>query len=371
NVLVLTMDGILTVFVGGLFSYALGVVVVDEWKETKGHGSGVSQTGLGLMQQAPYQRKMNEREEQLLSVLSPTTPKSYVFERNERVKQRTQYRDRALLKFYFTLAFIALAITFILFIVLFFAGVVQLMMYSVAVSVVCFSLMYNANWGLIPACCCCCLREPVLTLQDFKKLDGSLLLLLLLLLYIHIYISFLIEQKQSPLEKKIRELSDRWVEYICVPLDTCHFRRACQNISLLCKSQPQSDTTTTTTTASTAATVAAATTTTTTSTTTVALVTDDDQNKEKEGSLNSEKELQLTTTSLRTGQNKDKDKKEEEYDEMVWEGKLDEIAEAIQQNTPFDLERLWNFFDTNQSGVIDSRKTLSKLVFSLFCVFVK
>ncbi|ETN99702.1 hypothetical protein RFI_37768, partial [Reticulomyxa filosa] len=62
---------------------------------------------------------------------------------------------------------------------------------------------------------------------------------------------------------------------------------------------------------------------------------------------------------------------EEEYDEMVWEGKLDEIAEAIQQNTPFDLERLWNFFDTNQSGVIDSRKTLSKLVFSLFCVFVK
>ncbi|ETO07291.1 mucin TcMUCI, partial [Reticulomyxa filosa] len=269
NVLVLTMDGVLTVFVGGLFSYALGVVVAGEWKETKGHGSGMSQVGLGLTQQASYQKKMNEKEEQLLSMLSPTTPKSYVFERNERAKQRTQYRDHALLKFYFTLAFIALAVTFILFIALFFAGVVQLLMYSVAVSVVCFSLMYNANWGLIPACCCCCLREPILTLQDFKKLD---------------------EQKQSHWKRK----------YESNPIDGSSISaRACQNIPFLCKSRSQPDTTTTTTTTSAAKTTA----TTTSITTAVALVTDDEQNKEKEGSSNSEKELRLTTTSLKADKN--------------------------------------------------------------------
>ncbi|ETO32467.1 hypothetical protein RFI_04651, partial [Reticulomyxa filosa] len=308
----------------GLFSYALGVVVVDEWKETKGHGSGVSQTGLGLIHQASHQKKTNEKEEQLLSVASSNC-----------------------------------------------------LMYSIAVSVVCFSLMYNANWGFIPACCCCCLREPILTLQNFKKLDGPFFFFYSLLLILLLLTSFFFD---CQLEKKIRKLSDRWIEYICVPLDTCHFRRMCQNIPLLCKPQPQPDTTTT----------AAATVTTVTTVVLVALVAGDDQNKGEEESLNSEKELLLTTAS--TGTHSDKDKKkdkkegtlspksrsvtevkwlEEEYDEMVWEGKLDEIAEAIQQNTSFDLERLWGFFDTNQSGVIDSRKTLSKLVFSLFCVFAK
>ena len=58
-----------------------------------------------------------------------------------------------------------------------------------------------------------------------------------------------------------------------------------------------------------------------------------------------------------------------EYD--VWESQMEHIVFATQTLDKRGLSRLWDFLDTEKLGFLYTEENLSRLVYSMFCVYVK
>jgi len=56
---------------------------------------------------------------------------------------------------------------------------------------------------------------------------------------------------------------------------------------------------------------------------------------------------------------------------LEWEGKLGDVAKAIGRTDKATREKIWDKFDRSRKGKLDCDKSLSRLIYSFFALYIK